>query len=257
MTYTELYKFNNFLEIAKLADAELKKDDAALSVSEELDFDWFLRFYEAAGGISNEEMRALWAKVLAGEITQQGSFSLRTVETLRNMTAREARVFQRASHLVLSEIDGGKFLFCDDTIGNYDLNKRHGLDTRDLFLLEECGLVNAFCVDNYMELDDAAGGLVSGKGQMLLFRPVRNEKTSFHYRCYPLTRAAMQLLARAAMQLLAIVCDDEYDDYLLELGKILKAENKDEFQISLHDITGALENDEVELDMDHDYLLDE
>ena len=248
MTYQEFYKTNNFLEIAARADEALHEEDGEAVNPVAMDFDWFFRFFEAAGGISNEDMRELWAKVLAGEISQQGSFSLRTVEVLRNMTAREAQVFQRASHLVLSETDGSQFLFCDDSIGDYDLNERHGISTSDLFLLEECGLVNAFCINNVMELERGAGGFVSDGGQMLLIQPTTDERQAFHYKSYPLSRAAVQLLP--------IVWDGEYDDYLIELGRLLKAEQGERLRISVHDLVGLGDDGEVELNLEHDYLGD-
>ena len=244
MTYQEFYKTKNFLEIAAIADEELHDDEVIQPVS--MDFDWFFRFFEAAGSISNEDMQRLWAKVLAGEIREQGSFSLRTVEVLRNMTAREAQVFQRACRLVLSETDGAQFLFCDDSIGNYDLNEKHGLSTGDLFLLEECGLVNAFCINNIMELENGAGGFISYSGQMLLIEPKDDERHSLHYKSYPLSRAAAQLLP--------IVWDGEHDDYIIELGKLLKDEQGEHLRISVHDIVSLGDNGEVELDLEHDYL---
>ena len=245
MTYYELYKFKNFLEIAEKADAELRSEDTDSCDSDDYDFDWFLRFFEAAGNVSNEDMQRLWAKVLAGEIEHQGSYSLRTVETLRNMTAREAHIFQRVSHLVLSETDGSQFLFCDDSIGNFDLNERHGLSTQDLFLLEECGLVNAFCINNIMELENASGGFVSDSGHILLVEPRGKERKGFHYKSYPLSRAAVQLLP--------IVWDGEYDDYLLDLGRILKQEYGEEFRFSAHEVIG-ISGEEIELDLENDLL---
>ena len=249
MTYRELYRTNNFFEIAALADEILREEGrAAFAEPVKLDFDWFFRFFEAASGISDEDMRELWAKVLAGEIERQGSFSLRTVEVLRNMTAREAEVFRRVSRLVLSETDGVQFLLCDDSIGDCNINEWHGLGTGDLFLLEECGLVNAFCISNIMELSEGAGGFVSGDGQMLLIQPKGKKQREFHYKSYPLTRAAVQLLP--------IVRDGEYDDYLIDLGRLLKEEQGEQFKITLHDVTGAVSGGEVALDLEYDYLAD-
>lgn len=109
LTAYDYYKWNNILKIAQKANDELRED--AVMATSEFDFDWFLRFFEAAGNIRAEDMQHLWAKVLAGEIKQPGCFSLRTVEALRNMTAREALAFKNASELVLQESDGTFFCF--------------------------------------------------------------------------------------------------------------------------------------------------
>ena len=56
--------------------------------------------------------------MLAGEIEHPGSFSLRTVEVLRNMSQAEALAFKNASSLVLEETDGSQFLFCDSDLSD-------------------------------------------------------------------------------------------------------------------------------------------
>ena len=68
LTLTELVKCNNLLKIAKLADREYKNRDSKqeTNTNSEFDFDWFLRFFEGAGNISNEDMQLIWARILAG-----------------------------------------------------------------------------------------------------------------------------------------------------------------------------------------------
>ena len=52
MTYTEFSKANNFLKIAELADENVKREQYE-NKSKLYEFDWFVRFYEAAGNISD------------------------------------------------------------------------------------------------------------------------------------------------------------------------------------------------------------
>ena len=40
-------------------------------------------------------MRVLWGKILAGEVRKPNSFSLRTLETLRNMSTDDAKLFSK------------------------------------------------------------------------------------------------------------------------------------------------------------------
>ena len=136
MSAYDFYKWNNILRIADLAGSDLK-DSGIVINSSEFDFDWFLRFFDAAGNIRAEDMRQLWARVLAGEIEHPGSFSLRTVEVLRNMSQAETLAFKNASSLVLEETDGSQFLFCDSDLSDYTINQRHGLGMEDILLLEE------------------------------------------------------------------------------------------------------------------------
>lgn len=64
--------------------------------ADELDLDWLQSFTTQAEDISNPAMQKLWAKILATETARPGSFSLRTLATLRQLTSREADVLRRA-----------------------------------------------------------------------------------------------------------------------------------------------------------------
>lgn len=72
ITYFELYKCQNFLKIAKIADEyhQEKQEEE----SKFFDFDWFMRFFDTAGNVSSEKMQRLWAKILSNEIENVGSF---------------------------------------------------------------------------------------------------------------------------------------------------------------------------------------
>jgi len=93
ITHLEYYKCRNFNKIAKKADEVYQKQDmTTLNNDKKFSWDWFVRFFEDAGNISDEKMQEIWAKVLAGEIKQPGSFSLRTLEVLRNLSSDEAEI---------------------------------------------------------------------------------------------------------------------------------------------------------------------
>lgn len=92
MTYTEFYKAKNFLKIAKKADTHYSKKQQDRNYNF-YDFDWFMRFYEAVGNISDDDMQDIWARILAGEINNPSFFSLRTIDVLRNMRESDAELF--------------------------------------------------------------------------------------------------------------------------------------------------------------------
>ncbi|MFT5757334.1 MAG: putative repeat protein (TIGR03899 family) [Alteromonadaceae bacterium] len=60
------------------------------------DQDWFNSFTVLAEDISNRTMQDLWAKILAGEIAQPGSFSLKSLKVFRNMSINEAKLLAKA-----------------------------------------------------------------------------------------------------------------------------------------------------------------
>jgi uncharacterized repeat protein (TIGR03899 family) len=67
--------------------------------TQELDPDWFTQYCELVLDISNNSMQQLWAKILAGEIATPGRFSLKTLQTLKLMSFKEAQSLQLAASL--------------------------------------------------------------------------------------------------------------------------------------------------------------
>jgi Protein of unknown function (DUF2806) len=73
-----------------LSDPELEKNTNPVPV----DPDWIDTFFQTVETVSDEQMQQLWGKVLAGEVKSPGSYSLRTLDTLRNITKNEAEIFR-------------------------------------------------------------------------------------------------------------------------------------------------------------------
>ena len=67
--------------------------------AQEVDPDWFAQYCELILDISNSSMQQLWAKILAGEIATPGRFSLKTLQTLKQMSHKEAQSLQLAASL--------------------------------------------------------------------------------------------------------------------------------------------------------------
>ncbi|WP_299792844.1 TIGR03899 family protein [uncultured Shewanella sp.] len=62
----------------------------------DLDPDWAHQFFQIAEQIHNRKMQELWGRILANEITNPGNFSLRTLSTLKQLTHKEAQIFEKA-----------------------------------------------------------------------------------------------------------------------------------------------------------------
>jgi len=71
------------------------------SVSEKpVDEDWVTQFFNHSQEVSNETMQSFWARLLAGEVTKPGSFSLRTLALVRVMSKDDADLFTRFCSMV-------------------------------------------------------------------------------------------------------------------------------------------------------------
>ena len=66
------------------------------------DDDWINRFFSSAQEVSSDDMQTLWGRILAGEVKQPGSYSLRTLDFLRNLTASEAKAFEELGRYALN-----------------------------------------------------------------------------------------------------------------------------------------------------------
>ncbi|TMP40369.1 TIGR03899 family protein [Pseudoalteromonas citrea] len=63
------------------------------------DPDWLEHFIDLAEDIANQSMQKLWAKILVGETVSPGTFSIKSLQTLKQMTQREATALQKCAPL--------------------------------------------------------------------------------------------------------------------------------------------------------------
>lgn len=99
-----------------------------------VDEDWATYFFNIVQDVSKEEMKVLWAKILAKEIERPASFSLRTLELLRTVSYEEAELFVRLSEFVLKQES------CFVFIEKGDMSK-YGLSYNDVARLREAGFL--------------------------------------------------------------------------------------------------------------------
>ena len=86
------------IELERQKNLEAIIDTARLALpeqvsSEPVDKDWTTHFFEAAKDVSDTDMQTLWARILAGEITEPGTTSRRTLEFLKTLSKAEAEMF--------------------------------------------------------------------------------------------------------------------------------------------------------------------
>ena len=67
--------------------------------SKQPDVDWVEHFIALCEDTSNASMQTLWAKILTGETLNPGTFSIKSLQTLKHMTQREADSLQKCVSL--------------------------------------------------------------------------------------------------------------------------------------------------------------
>lgn len=61
-----------------------------------IDHDWFARWHREAKVVGKEKLQKLWGQILAKEIEKPNSFSYRTLNVIKNLSSKEARLFEKA-----------------------------------------------------------------------------------------------------------------------------------------------------------------
>ena len=79
----------NCIEIIRRAP-EFMDDEVDIR---DIDVDWRANFFDKCRIVHDDEMRTLWAKILAGKASKPGTYSKRTVNFVADMDKKEAELF--------------------------------------------------------------------------------------------------------------------------------------------------------------------
>jgi hypothetical protein len=173
MSYQEAKRQDNIEKITQYATEDLDGNDEM--GSERPESNWTSRFFRIAEDISAEEMQALWGKVLAGEVKRPGSYSLRTLDVLKNISQIEAETFVRVARIAL--ISGNKAFFPNPDHEKY-LKEHFNITFLDLLLLREIGLLAANDLEFSLSRADEVNQTIMSCGStcVLIDRPVGTPK---------------------------------------------------------------------------------
>lgn len=209
LTFQEAKKQLNIENITTFAAEELKHEQAV--TDEPLDEDWTTRFFRIAEDISNEEMQALWGKILAGEVKQPKSYSLRTLELIRNLTKDEANLFMKVANFsVNSGIDNFIFKGAEN-----ELNKNYNIKYGDIAHLIEIGLIQPGDFVNYQLLQNEKYSTTSFiSGNYVLIVTIKANT--------PTVQFPIHLFTHSGNELLKLVVTTPPFEYLTSLSKAIK-----------------------------------
>ena len=198
----------------------------------EPDHDWTARFFNEVQDVSSDDMRAIWAKVLAGEVEKPGSTSARTLTILKNLDRKSARLFNTLCSICVSlRLDANVAL--DARVpsmggqpGQNSLQK-YGLSYDSLNMLNEYGLIIPD-YNSYYPYTIPIGITVGVSGQERIRIPFTFQKRFWVLEPMPEFRQADEfrlsgvMLTQAGRELQSVVAVEPNHQFLEDLNGFFK-----------------------------------
>ena len=208
----------------------------------EPDHDWTARFFNEVQDVSSDDMRAIWAKVLAGEVEKPGSTSARTLTILKNLDRKSVRLFNTLCSICVSlRLDANVAL--DARVpsmggqpGQNSLQK-YGLSYDSLNMLNEYGLIIPD-YNSYYPYTIPIGITVGVSGQERIRIPFTFQKRFWVLEPMPEFRQADEfrlsgvMLTQAGRELQSVVAVEPNHQFLEDLNGFFKKNNLQMTEVS-------------------------
>lgn len=196
----------NIEDVLGIANEELELAETAST--EPIDTDWATRFFDDVKNVSNKEMKYIWGKILAGEIKKPGSYSLRTLEVVRNLSKQEAEAFQTVIPFVI-RTTASFFIY-----NNLELLSELGCPFSSILTLKESGLLN---YDNSIVFESQitekrSSMFLCGKNAILV-ETALDGPIKYSIAAIPFTQAGRELFG--------IVDQTKNEKYTIEVARII------------------------------------
>ncbi|WP_269224990.1 DUF2806 domain-containing protein [Flavobacterium eburneipallidum] len=215
VSFQEAKKQLNIENVTAFAAEELRNEEAV--TDESLDEDWTTRFFKIAEEVSNEEMQALWGKILAGEIKQPKTYSLRTLELIRNLSKKEADIFMKVANYAINS-NGKNYLFKgnDDNV----MNEKFNISYTDIALLTEVGLLQTGDYVKHQLLQQTTERQkIFVAGNIILLANIKANT--------PTIKMPVNVFSNSGNELLKLINTTPPIDYLTYFANSIKNENVD------------------------------
>lgn len=200
-------KQENIENLLKEAGPHLHED----SKPEEIENDWIANFFEKAKLVSDQEMRSLWAKILAGEANQPGTYSKRTVNFISDLDRIDASHFTKfCSFTIQAKNDFESVIYSVIYNEKDDIYMKNGISFATLNHLDDIGLIKFDSNKNFYanRVGRTLNYLYFGRPIILEFK--NPENNTFKFGMAVLTRIGKELAPIANAQTV-----DGFYEYLL------------------------------------------
>ena len=165
----EMTKQENIENITQKAIANLT-DNAS---PEDIEDDWISNFFDKCRIVSDADMQELWARVLAGQGNNPGSFSRKTINLLADLDKKDAELFTNLCRFGWVIADGFRPLVFDT---QHEIYTRHGINFGSIVQLEHLGLITTVGMIGYRAIRLPQRAVASyGDRQIVLSLPKHSD----------------------------------------------------------------------------------
>lgn len=197
--FQQMKKQQNIEAVVANAAAEL--DKATVVSSTPVDEDWISSFFDFVANVSSNQMQEIWGKLLAGEVSRPGSFSIRTIDMLRKLTQQEAKLFTEIAPLVLrcagdEEHSFNDYFLLTDTTEEKILTQKYGYTFPQMVILMEAGLLSSngeVTVGLNTKTNDSM--IFEGKNHTIVITNKNNHDVLIAHDAYLLTESGKELFS--------------------------------------------------------------
>lgn len=213
LLYRETSRQNNIDNVSAIAIQQLQDEETVSDDS--VDQDWSTRFFNIVEDISDEEMQKLWGRILAGEVKRPKSYSLRTLETIRNLSRSEADTFIKVANFSIKS-RGASYIFKGND--SNQLYKEFEIRYNDIATLKEIGLIQPGDLTNrHFTSQSLDNQEVMVSGNILLLLNIKANASTL--------KMPVEVFSTTGNELLQLIKPTPSLEYLKYIAKSIK--NKD------------------------------
>lgn len=179
---------NNLKQITR--EAQRIVNEKKIELGSYTKLDWINIYFESARNSSDTFMQNVWAKVLVQELSKPDSFSYKTLDVLKNMSAKDFKLFEKMCQLVfLKEIDDEKIC------------KQFNFSWLDQSRMKELGLLNMELSSRPLKINKQNSIMFPfGKSLVMCLGNSTTSEMTIELSCHIITMAAEELLTVASFE---------------------------------------------------------
>lgn len=196
----ESRKINNVKSVVEKATSHFMEEEKVSN--EPVNTDWTNRFFSIVEDISDETLQDIWGRILAGEVKQPNSFSLRTLDLLRNVTKEEAELFVKASKYYVEK--------------NFICTEEFALSLHETLLLGETGFINSEELTKEWNIEpNSKLEIIIDRNTLIILHNDTNKKVW----CQP----SVKKLSKAGIEILSLVEKTDRNKFYKILTQFFKS----------------------------------